>query len=110
MPRSKWDKAVAAATKQRCLLVGMTKDEVEKTLGKPAEATNYSSADIGDNWTYTEVDDKKCVKYSGDNCIEHEKHKRIIFFSPNGHVTLSDTSETCYKEPFFSRYYLQFGN
>lgn len=100
MPKSQWDKIVAQAIKQHCPFEGMTKDEVEKALGKPENTDVFST---GDFWKYELADEKKCSRYDGDKCVEHPVETKTLMFTPNGHLK----QENCYQEPFFSRYYQQ---
>jgi hypothetical protein len=100
MPLSKWNKLVAAAIKQHCAFEGMHKNDVEKALGKPAETSlNY---DKTETWTYASEDQKKCVKYDGEKCVEHPTTKNIVFLTPGGYVYLGNTGPGCYDESFFS--------
>jgi hypothetical protein len=85
MPASKWNASVAGAVKNHCVVVGMTKDEVERALGKPDRATHHTSA-VGDDWTYSKVNMKDCVKYSGETCSEHGVDQQQVFFSAAGHM------------------------
>ena len=87
IPQSKWNKSTAAAIKQHCALVGMTKEEVDQALGKPTKVTNNSTTfSSGDIWEY-----------------EYQQGKEALYFSPKGHLKISP-SQNCVKEPFYSRY------
>jgi hypothetical protein len=107
MPLSKWNQGVAAAIRQHCPAVGMSKEEAEKALGKPTNGT----ADL--SWAYERSVQKECIKYDGDKCAEYKTARETAFvqFSPNGHVRFPEHDEggwletNCFAEPFYSRYY-----
>ncbi len=93
IPQSKWNKSTAAAINQHCALVGMTKEEVMKALGKPTRiTTNNTTFSSGDIWEYVTSSCPKCGSVS-----------TFLSFSPNGHLKVS-SSRDCYKEPFRSKY------
>lgn len=105
MPKSKWDKMVAAAIKQHCALEGMSEQEVERALGKATkvdEKLKDCAQCSGDTWTYESTDKGSCEKYDGDNCVQYAQHTDIIFFSRNGYKTLGSDGGGCMKEPLFS--------
>jgi hypothetical protein len=105
MAASKWRTVVAAASKQKCIVIGMTKEEVEAALGKPSVATDHGSGTVGDTWTYRR-DLPGCIRFSGDTCIEHDSQQEIIFFTPSGHVSIGTSGGPCLQDPFWSKYYL----
>lgn len=102
MPMSQWNKLVAAGIKQHCAFKGMTREDAEQALGKPTALSRYH--DGSETWTYVMVDQKKCERYEGDKCAEYAKDQHIVFFSPGGHITLGNTGEGCYKQPFLTMY------
>jgi hypothetical protein len=110
MPLSKWNRTIEAAIKYHCPAEGMTKEEVEKTIGKPAETTDST-------WTYRRSVQKECLRYDGDNCAEyaHKDETEYFDFTPAGHLkarmqtTYGDDGwlyMNCFSEPFYSRYFV----
>jgi hypothetical protein len=106
MPLSKWNKAMAAAIKQHCPAVGMNKEEAEKAVGKPPDASQNT-------WVFERDIEKECIKYDGEKCAEHKKDHQIsiVYFSPNGHIRSPNAElsgwlySNCFNEPFYSSYY-----
>lgn len=118
MPQSKWNQFVAAAIKAHCPAEGMTKAEVEQAIGKPQVIS-------GNEWEYSRTIKKnKCLKYSGDTCVQYETdHEQADFyFSAAGHLidpALAPNDPTlpiedidggwirnnCFSEPFYSKYF-----
>lgn len=96
MPKSKWDKLIAEGIKKHCAFIGMTKEEVEKVLGKPTEV--ISKGDLGENWSYTIIDKSKCIKYDGDNCSEFAQHDWTVGFSKNGYMNSNRVGANCNAE------------
>lgn len=92
MPQSVWSKKIAAAIKSHCVDEGMTREEVEKAIGKPNRTTSESSHGTGSReaWQYERTTQGKCLKYDGDECAEYvTKHESAtLYFSPNGHLTI----------------------
>jgi hypothetical protein len=98
MPLSKWHELVAAGIKQHCAFEGMHKNDVEKALGKPVEASH--NPDNTDSWKYTFEDQKKCLKYDGERCAEHPKSEATVYLTPAGYVYLGNTGPGCNEGPF----------
>lgn len=110
MPLSRWNKLVAAAIKQHCPWNGMTKDEVEKAIGKP-----LSLSDNGSSWHYERTaQEEDCTKYVGDKCSVQTVHQTAdFFFSPNGYLVApsqSDTGGWLYKNCFSGTFYDSYGS
>jgi zinc-ribbon domain len=87
VPKSQWDKEMKRCIRQHTVVEGMTKDEVRKAVG-------------GDEpWTFTIVTrkgtDEKCVKFSGEKCVEYppdEVKTFTLHFTPVGHLIWDDDS------------------
>jgi hypothetical protein len=79
MPRGQWDAQVSAAIAANCVFEGMTKDQVEQALGKPAES------DLP-YWPYWREDKNVCLAYNKDTCIDYQKYEATIFFSTKGNA------------------------
>jgi hypothetical protein len=107
VPLSVWNSVVNAAIKQHCALVGMSKEDAEKSLGKPQSTARDSS------WEYERTVQKECKRYEGETCAEYEmEHEYAEFhFTPSGHLIYPGSHEggwlhmNCFEEPFYSRYY-----
>jgi hypothetical protein len=92
MPKSAWDRGMARAASHHCYTNGMSKDEVLRALGEPSERKDYGG-EIGSNWTW-QLPAGKCLKYDGDNCIQHEENHQIIFFTSGGNAKGAAGCET----------------
>jgi hypothetical protein len=92
MPRSTWDRGMRRAAKSFCFTEGMNKEEVEHAVGEPTTKEDFSPG-IGSTWTY-EIDRPKCLKYDGENCVQKEYPKTMIFFTPAGNVKSSPGCKT----------------
>lgn len=111
MPKSRWDKFMAAAIKQRCPVEGMTRDELEKALGKP-----NSSEDTPDGQTlkYEKAIDGECTRFNGDACVQRntETKTSVFYISHNGHLTYPFRDDAfganCFKQPFWREFYRPF--
>jgi hypothetical protein len=99
MPQSEWNVLVVAAIKAQCPVEGMTKEEVDRAIGKPVAsiptaaapscfgaAEQKTNSSKGETWLYEPI--RMCRKYEGENCVKYEaKETPTFYFSPNGHLT-----------------------
>jgi hypothetical protein len=78
-PKSQWDAQIASAIAANCVFEGMTKDQVEQALGKPAQT------DLP-YWPYWREDKNACLAYNRDTCIDYQKYEATVFFTTGGNV------------------------
>jgi hypothetical protein len=108
VPSSQWKKIITASIKAHCALGGMTKEEVEKSLGKPQKTTTEVPGGpipgTGEVWIYESDIKGKCLKYSGDACIQNEMDHKVLTlqFTPEGrlayHLETSSLGAAKYNE------------
>lgn len=83
MPKSEWDRGMARAAKRHCYIGGMNKEEITRALGEPNKKDDWGSN--GGAWTW-QLPPGKCLKYSGDDCVEQETNHQIVFFTAKGNA------------------------
>ena len=71
VPKSVWDKRIAWAIQHHCYFFAMSRDEVVRALGPPAEEEPFAL-------TYKRQT-KECARYSVDVCAEYKTEQNIIF-------------------------------
>jgi len=91
VPKSIWDKAVAKAVQNHCYLQGMSEEEVIRAVGPPTQKNE--SGGVGATWTWL-LPPGKCLKYQGDECVERQQDKQIVFFSAAGNAEAIDVCQT----------------
>lgn len=97
VPASRWEKVVLAGIKQKCVVKGMSKQEVEKALGVPSEKSEWGT--YGSAWKYTSYDKTQCVKYAGESCSEYKEDGTLVNFTPNGFATSDSYGHGCWEPP-----------
>jgi len=70
--------------KYHCFTRGMSQDEVLRALGEPATRSDYGYG-LGSKWTW-ELRPGKCLKYSGELCVDRERNEFPVFFTADGNV------------------------
>jgi hypothetical protein len=123
--QSRWNKTIAAAVKVHCPFEGMTKQQLEQSIGKPYSSSPTpsptepvtgtpvpSTVNYGEAWEYRRENKKKCLKYVGDKCAEFEQQAMTFYFTPLGHMVKTKFpfdywSAHCWGDPFNSTYYRQ---
>lgn len=107
VPVGEWNKLIAAAVKVHCPLEGMTKEEMQRAIGKPIASDPTT-------WRYERTVEKECMKYNGDKCAEptQQVETESFTFTPSGHLLYPESDHggnwlhlNCFGEPFFGRYY-----
>jgi hypothetical protein len=89
IPKTTWDRGIAKAIREHCIIDGMDEKEVIQSFGEPTEkrvVRRYGSNGNTETWWTWKLPSGNCLKYDGDKCAEQEDRDRIVRFTLNGHV------------------------
>ena len=89
MPKTSWDRGVAKAIREHCIVDGMSEAEVIQSFGEPTEKQAIGHAGIvgtTETWWTWKLPPGDCLKYDGDKCAERVERNRTVRFTLNGHV------------------------
>lgn len=81
-PQSVWDKRVAWAAQHHCYLGPMSRDEIVRALGQPAEDSPF-------NPKYKRQT-KECTRYQGNTCAEYRTEEHYIWLQDGCCEEISD--------------------
>jgi hypothetical protein len=96
MPASAWKKLVETAISSHCALEGMSASETTQALGHPV---SIGEEDARPRWKYAVTNKKKCLKYSGEQCVEYDQDIYFVHFTKKERVRDVDRiGPGCYNE------------